>query len=287
MNFTSGTIFSVSWSYGGGVTPPIVPVGTSTYYFRSDMYNYNSTLIGYALEPTNTRNPTGVSMGVSASAFFGYRVWLLHQRGTLTELTSGVPVAVTSRIADGAGYQTAYWTPPETLMVLGYDHLVIVGYQSEDGASWNAKGSFISHTIMTNRLYASPWNFTTYTSLSALTATFRFGDTTTANSRIEGISFRVPLPQEIAMFYGTSGDFISMVLLPYTYLIGNLIYSLVFLLVGGSFYLKHKRFEVILVLIVLFGSFQGSMLLLPDVVYRIILVIVILVITIILYRLFR
>jgi hypothetical protein len=286
-NFTAGSIFAISWTYDSTI-PPIIPTGTTTLYFRGDIYSFNSTLTGYGLDITNTNLPTPATLALGiGSVYFGYRVWLLHQRGNMVELTSGAPVAVSSRLMDSAGYQSSYWTPQETIMVLGYDRFIVVTYISNDEVTWVPKVTSISHTFLTNKLYASPWNFTVYTSLVGATGTFVFGDSATANSRIEGVSFRVPLPQEIALFYGTSGDFIGMVLLPYTYLIGNLIYSLAFLLVGGSFYLKHKRWEVLLVLVVLFGSFQGSMLLLPDVVYRIILIIVILIITVVLYKLFR
>jgi hypothetical protein len=287
-NFTSGTVFAVSWTYNQALPPPIIPTsGTTTFYFRSDTYRFNASLAGYDLGLTNTNTVASVSEAGSGDTYFGFRVWILHQRGSLVELTSGVPVGVVSRVVDGAGYQSSYWTPSETSLVLGYDRLVVVTYQSDDGATWAAKVTSISHTLMSNRLYSSPWNFTVYTSLVSPTGTFSFGDSATANSRIEGVSLRVPLPQEMAIYYGTSGDFLNMVIFPYTYLIGNLIYSLVFLLIGGSFYLKNKKPEVLLILIVLFGSIQGSMFLLPSIVWRIVLIIIILVVTIVLYRLFR
>jgi hypothetical protein len=106
-------------------------------------------------------------------------------------------------------------------------------------------------------------------------------------SGISGLSFRTPTAQEIAIYYAGQGDWVRAVLYPYMIYAGESVYGLGFLFVGGVLYLRHKKWEVILVCLFLFGGTGGIGLFIPDAAYRLLYVVTAFALTWLLVRVFK
>lgn len=266
---------------------PIVIFDTTTFYFRSDNYQYNTSLMGYGLDLTNTNLQLTISDTATSSISYGFRVWLLRSSGRIVELTSGAPVAIVSRTSEGSGYQSATWTVPSTLTVLGMDRLLItISAEVDDSGSWITRATYLSNKLMTKQILSATWNFTLYTSLADSTGSFRFGSGT-YESKIEGVGFKVPVEQEVALFYAGQGDFVGAVLHPFIFWIGNLFYGLALLFAAGTVYLRYKKFEPVLILVILFGGGGSLGFLIPDVAYRLYYFLLLFVIAVVFWRVFK
>ena len=89
------------------------------------------------------------------------------------------------------------------------------------------------------------------------------------------------------MYQGSKGDLVAFALYPYMFWIGNIFYGLALLFFGGSMYLRYKRFEPVLILIVIFGGVGGLGFLIPVVAYRLFYFILLFIIAVVLWRLFK
>jgi hypothetical protein len=68
---------------------------------------------------------------------------------------------------------------------------------------------------------------------------------------------------------------------------GDAVYGLGFLFVGGVLYLRHKKWEVILVCLFLFGGAGGLGFLIPDIAYRLLYIVTALALTWLLIKVFK
>jgi hypothetical protein len=144
---------------------------------------------------------------------------------------------------------------------------------------------------MYTRIIASTWQFNLYTNKSLdgsgnTIATATWGDST-HQSGISGLSFKTPTPQEIAIYYAGRGDWIHAILYPYMIYAGEAVYGLGFLFVAGVLYLRHKKWEVILVCLFLFGGSTGLGFLIPDAAYRLLYIVVAFALTWLLVKVFK
>jgi hypothetical protein len=290
--FSDGTQFEVLWTFTYPYIPPVIIVGTNgTLYFRSDTFHTNN-VTGYGLHTENTATYTTISdVGAGdVDVSFGFRVWHVSTRGVQTELTDGVPIAVVTRSADGIGYQYGYWNCTEKTLTTGMDALKVIVYTRFDSGDWAALAVYITNLLMEKAIRASIWTFTVYTSrvynTSNTQAEFFFGSAD-YSSAISGIDFWHPTPQEIALALGLGGDWISMFLYPFMYLIGNIFYGAGLLFLAVLYYLRFKRWEPVLIVILLFGGGGIFGYLIPNVAYRLLYVVVLFVIATQIYRVFN
>ena len=239
----------------------IVPTQGATFYFRSDTATVNN-VSGYSLGTVESSQALNVSLTDitgNVQVSIGFRVYLLHQDGSLSEVTGGSPVGVVSLATDQAGYFNGTWLCPYTSLTLGFDALQINVYMSAGNNPWILEGQWITARLLNMALLNSSWYFNIY--LSKVTSnvtvgTFQFGSST-VQSCIYGIQFSQADVFNMMLYMLESGNFFSFILFPFTYLVGNLFYGLVLLLFTVPVYVKYRDLDIILLMLVLFGGAGG------------------------------
>lgn len=245
-------------------TTYIVGTSNNTLYFRSDVHTVNNVTAN-VLASINTNSADSYSNGQTGdyNISLGFRVWLVTAVGS-TELTSGTPAGIMQFFsANYSGYYNGYWTASEKSLMLGNNTIKVNTYIMWNSGSWQSIATHISQPIATTKILAQTWQFVirfdrTYVSATNTTYVyFRFGDTATANSRIEGIGLQEPTPTELQSFKLFSGDLIGFLFGGYAILGSTTIYVFLILIFTGSLYLRHKSSSVILMFLLLFGGPVG------------------------------
>ncbi len=262
------------------------------FYFLS----YTQTVLnttGYAVssQPGWTSGSAQQTFSGVGTVQYGFRAWLLHSDDTPATNIVGAddPAAILTRSTSGEGMQNSTVAVQGKQLVLGMNAIKVVLYVRFEGGDWLTMATFISNLLVEKAIVAGTWSFNLYTKVSNTTDTTAYaywGDQAKL-SGIGGVSFTHPLPQEKAISNGMQGNFIGMILFPFTYVVGDIFYAFVLLFVGGNLYLRHKRFEIIVIMLVLWGSTSGIGLLIPGEAFRVLYIILLLAIAVILYRLLR
>jgi hypothetical protein len=288
---SSSQLVFVSWKavYVEPIPPPILFPKGGYYYFITGTRTTNNVTgskldssSGFALS-TITRTNAG-----NCSVSYAFMVSIIKHDGSLVDVT-GI-TAIITRSDLGEGFQNGYATISYTTLALGYQALRVRLYICFDDGAWYASGDYVTEILVEKAVDTSTWNFTVYTKRSldanVTSAQFMFGDQS-HNSRIGNVAFIDPLAQEIALWKLQSGDIVGGVLYPFMLYTGNLIYGLGIMFVSGVLYLRHKKWEVILVCFLLYSGGSGIGYLIPDVAYRLVYIVIWFVLTIVLYRVFR
>lgn len=165
------------------------------FYMRSDQHTINNGTM-YKLMAAQTANTSMVSRYSldpenEYVGCWGIRVWKRSANGTETELTSGSPVAVVSRLS-GAGLQLANWTCPATSMN-STDSIVVRVYYGFDFYSYLQCAQFSTIQLNATSLCGQTWNVYYYTQRMYYTMTHRtyiyyYWDNN-CGSRIENVNY--------------------------------------------------------------------------------------------------
>jgi len=207
----------------------------ATWYFRADTHTVNG-ILGYRLDETASSSDAydSVSTEGASISYYGVRVWIVHSSGVLEELTSGQPVAIVSRNANGEGLQTATWNCPGYNNII--DAIMIKVYQRFGTDEWNLRATFITENETLIKLPEATWTFTYYTyreyiqSLdSTLSKLYWGGDYQT---KVQ-LQYTEPTIYELMLWKFSHRDIFGFVMLPFTYWLGFMAYGLVFLLPLG------------------------------------------------------
>ena len=293
----SWAVISTYWhdteAWDVSLNPAGAIISGITWYYRSNTITTNS-ITGFEMSDTmdNSLSYVSQNLGVSSDAIqFGFMAYMVNSRNVSVSLTGDVPTAIITRSIIGEGADSATVGISGSALVLGMNSIDVKLYIRLASSTWLLSGEFTSQRLMYTNLIGSSWQFNLYTKmeldvLNNTVASCYWGDTT-HNSGISGLSFQTPTPQQIAIFYAGRGDWIHAILYPYMIYAGDGVYGLGFLFVGGVLYLRHKKWEVILVCLFLFGGVGGVGLLIPDAAYRLLYVIVALALTWLLTRVFK
>lgn len=298
-----------SYSYSGGLLNVTgAPAGSTVIVYFYGGSSGTSTadyfFLGYTHSVLNvtgyaTSEQAGWSYASASQTFagagtveYGFRAWVLHSDSTSPEAIVGAsgPDAVLTRVAAGFGMQNASVYVSGKALVIGMNALKITMYTRFDGGDWMVLATFVSDLLIEKAIVAGNWTFNMYTTVSvgggSTVAAASWGDQTRI-SGIGGVVFTDPLPQEVALYKGLTGDWVGMILYPFLYIIGDIFYGILLLFVGGNLYLRHRRFEIIIIMLVLWGSTSGIGLLIPVEAFRVIYIIALLGIAALLYKTFR
>ncbi len=274
------------------------PVGaytTSTVNYRllSSTQTVNDET-GYILRDASASSNASATQNIAGSATvtFAYKAWLCYiDEDTPTLLTGISEVDFAARPSTGEGYQTANVTVTEQTLVAGYTNLKLAVYVKFDDGEYLPVAYFVSDQIIEKKLNAATWSFTLYTksvqNASGTYATAVWGSSA-AYSRLSGVAYTDLLPQEKGLITMATGEWVYGVFLPYAFLISYpILWGVTMLFLGAMVYGRYRRFEPVLVMGLLYGGSGGLGLLIPEVGYRLLYIIVVFVITVILYRVFR
>ena len=274
-------------------SPPGVIVSGVTWYYRSNTITTNS-ITGYELSASidNTLSSASQNLGVSSDPVqFGFLAYMVNSRNVSISLTGDVPTAIITRSTIGEAMDSATVTISERALTLGMNTINVKLYIRLGTSTWLLSAEYTTQRLMYTRLVAASWQFNLYTKTALdpsnnVVATAYWGDST-HQSGISGLSFQTPTAQETAIFYAGHGDWIHAILYPYMIYAGDAVYGLGFLFVGGVLYLRHKKWEVILVCLFLFGGAGGLGFLIPDIAYRLLYIVTALALTWLLIKVFK
>jgi hypothetical protein len=238
------------------------PTTTLNLFMRSDTYNY-SDISAYGLD--TDYNNTYVSIPVTstsdnATVTYGFRVYITSAQATYTELTSGIPAAQITVSSNFTGQISSSWTCPDTTVVLGSQVLKVALYAKVDNGSWTLQAIYITNPLMTKELMPATWAFTLQTTMTQLigntTSTVTFGDTN-HRSTVTGIVIVDPNYTDIQMWQWMRGDIVGLLLGSYLHVLGSTFYILIFLMIFGSLWLRHRSVSPIVFVVTILGGSGG------------------------------
>lgn len=271
------------------------PTETLALYMLADTYSYNN-ITGYGLATdynnTNLSIPTTTAT-TNATITYGFRVYTAASATVYTELTSGAP---TSEITI-SGNQTVQtrsgsWNCPDTTLTLGSKVLKIDLYAKINSGSYTLIATFLSNPLMTKELMPTTWtlslNLQATSITSNTTSTLTFGDST-YRSTITGISIVTPPYTDIQSWQWRQGDLIGLILGSYLHLLGAFFWVLVYLIIFGGLYFRHRTASPVVFIVILLGgggSF-GVWVLFPPIVAAIFSVFILFAIAAIIFKILR
>jgi len=236
----------------------------ATWYFRADTHTVNG-ILGYRLDKTASSSDTydSVSTDGASITYYGVRVWIVHSSGALEELTSGEPVAIVSRNQDGEGLQSATWNCPGYNNII--DAIMVKVYQRFGTEEWNLRATFITENNTLIKLPEATWTFTYYTKRNYMSeldsgvtvSTLYWGGNYETKVQLK---YAEPTPYELMLWKLWKGDILGFLILPYSWLLGFIAYSIVFLLpLGIVLYNRLEDATATLIALLLIGGFAGGL----------------------------
>ena len=261
----------------------------ATWYFRADTHTVNG-ILGYRLDETASSSDTydSVSTDGDIITYYGVRVWIVHEDGSLEELTDGEPVAIVSRSQDGEGLQSATWNCPGYGNIV--DAIMIKVYQRFGAGEWNLRATFITENNTLIKLPEATWTFTYYTRRMYIDATYSmlyWGGNYQTKVQLQ---ISEPAFYELMLWKLWKGDILGFLMLPYSWFLGFTAYSIVFLLpLGIVLYNRLEDATATLIALLLIGGFTGGLIgaLVPASGLRLCWILFVLGIAALLYRLIR
>ena len=235
---------------------------TLNLYMRSDLYNVSDvTAYGLDVDYTNSHVALPVTSSLpNASVTYGFRVYLVASSASSTELSSGSPVAPITVSGNFTGQLSSSWNFPGANVVLGEQALEVVVYAKINSGSWSAIASFVTNVLMTDELVASTWVFTLQLSMvqeaARTTCTVYFGDSSYRCS-VNGVTYAEPSFSDIQLWQWMNGDFIGLIVGGYVHVLGGFFYVLVYVMLFGSLWLRHRGLGPVVFLAVMLGGVGG------------------------------
>jgi hypothetical protein len=240
------------------VQAQIVETENLAYYLCNEEQTTNNAT-GYQLSTTNTAaNVTLTDTAEGSAVTWGFRVFVIHWNGALTELTNA-PVTV-SRDSDGAGMQNVSWNAPDYVFDFGYDALQIQLYVRFDSGAWVLKGTFLTDNLVYKSIVEQTWTFTLYTAAdfdgADITASCSFGDSTAA-SAVDNVGFIAPNQWDQQTYDMNQGNWLNFVFGSYEAQLGSATYVVLALIPSASLYLRYRSFGPVVFLFAIFGGSGG------------------------------
>ena len=233
-----------------------------TWYFRADTHTVND-ILAYRLDEASSSSYTYDSCSVSGSraSYYGVRVWVVDVNGGLEELTDGEPVAIVSRGDDGAGLQSATWNCPGYSNII--DAIMIKVYHRFGTTEWNLRATFITQNNTLIKLPEATWTFSYYTSRGydwvedKTIAKLYWGGNYQTKVQLQ---YTEPNTYEVMMWKLQNRDILGFIMAPYTWFLGFIAYSIVFLLpLGIVLYNRLEDATATLIALLLIGGFAGGL----------------------------
>ncbi len=236
------------------------------FYFRSDLWTVSDEL-GYKLMRSNTFGSTSVSVSLGAgddNIDVGVRVWTYDIFETATELTGGSPEAVVHLSSNSSGIEAfvGYFDCTNFLDII--DHLKVIIYAQADGGGYVSKAQFLSgsgdddikYYLDLGNATCAVYYYLNFTSEDSLD--IHFGDQESNNARML-LNCNKADPWRIADARLKRQDFFGFISVPWTWLLGNLFWSVLYLGMATLIIIRHGSYKMILLLSWILGG-SGSLL---------------------------
>jgi len=237
---------------------------TLNWYVRADTQTVNSQL-GYVVNRTQSSTERNVSATDSGdlTVYWSIRVFVRRRNNSTVELTTAYTDIYFTRLwsaGNASGLQSDTWTPPLTSVYIGSDAIVMNVYIQIGTGSWQQVAILITSQLDTNQILNSTWTVRLYTRrvyvAGVTTGYFYWGDSS-YESRIEDVQLRTLTPWERQIYHLTQQDFISFIVTPWTYFIGNLFYGVLLLFFVMTSYNKYEDVRPVIAWFWIFGGTGG------------------------------
>lgn len=240
---------------------------TENWWQRSDAHTVNGNL-GYVLNisRTYTAQTVDISAAGDSTAYWAYRIYILHNDNSTTELTSSYDLNV-SRASDGTGLQNTTWTPATTVLNLATEAIRMDLYMRIGAGAWTNKAFFLSSRLETKELQNGTWTLRLWTNRTYsggnTYAEFNWGSEA-YESRVENVRYAKLDPWETQDHWIRNADFFQFIVAPWTYYIGDAFWGFMLFFIAITTYNKFGDIRPVIVEFWLFGGTGGLLgLLLP------------------------
>lgn len=237
---------------------------TYTYWGSSWTHTVNSVL-GYTLNTTRGLNATSdyLTGDFDITGYAAVRLWLRTSSGA-TELTNGYQtINFTQTGGSYSGIQTAYLNLSETTAAINGTALEAGLYLRLGAGAWVKSFTLISYPFYATTLRNCTWTVNYWVRYLSLDLPFNFTQITTGfgNSTVYFSVSNIQLsrldPWSRADYELLSGDFVSWLLMPWIYLLGNVAWGFGVLFGEMTLYLKYESVKLPIVFLWLFGGSGG------------------------------
>jgi len=234
----------------------------ATWYFKADTHTVNG-ILGYRLDKASSSSTgyDGVLVEGAQIAYYGVRVWVVHENGALDELTDGQPVAIVSRNTNDEGLKSATWNCPGYNNII--DAIMIKVYQRFGTDEWDLRATFITENNLLIKLPEATWTFAYYTKreysapVDITTSEIYWGGN--YGTKVE-LKYVEPSTYEVMLWKLMKGDILGFVMLPYSWLLGFTAYAVAFLLPFAIvLYNRLEDVAATLIALLLIGGFAGGL----------------------------
>jgi hypothetical protein len=206
----ANTVPPEATSYVLDITAPAAPTGLTVHHWGpSIIYGSPTTetrylrgvaneatvngLTSYSLDTAQSATSGNWGPGNNLAIYLGMRVYKRTSAGVETEISSGL-VATVSRTAAGSGFQTATWTPPQTILGTG-DSIVIKVYGDTTANPTTLRATFTTTAMGPISLDSNQWTVQYWTRVAGQpNGSDWYWGTTTYDNHIEGFQYRTAVP---------------------------------------------------------------------------------------------
>lgn len=235
---------------------------THRFWFRGDTKTVNGVL-GYLVADNQSsivKNVYIYQPGIYTYTYVAVRVWLLQPANVTVELTDATYNINVTQWLELGQLKNVTWTSPLRSLVPGSDALQFNIYLKVGNGTWKHKATFVTEHLETDQIINSTWTFRLYIEKQILAGVtycyFRWGGSS-YQSRIDNVQLAKLNPWETMQYHLINADFISFLITPWTYFIGNLFYGFALLFIGVTTYNRYDDVRPVIVLFWIFGGTGG------------------------------
>jgi len=256
----------------------IVHAPTYTFYARSDTKTVNG-ILGYYLNDTQTASTKSVEASIAGAVapYYGVRIWRTESDNSSAELTTDYLSVY--RTGNTSGLQNMTWTPTLQPITYGFTALKVNVYiKMGTSGTWTLKATFTTMGLLGTSLEASTWTirlwtYRSYSTMHNSTTGMVYWGNTPYSTTIESIQVTSPTIWQVTNYGYQSGNLLSAIMTPYTFLLGELAYGLIALIIAVCIYNRTENVAyAIIVFILLNGLFVP---LIPSVALQLVYVVIV------------
>lgn len=265
-----GTVTLASFiPLANGTTPTpfvreTVPRSIADLYFRNEV-QVEDSLTSYVMNTTraDAQTYTNTSLTGNISVSWGFRTYV-YTSGSYLEFTNGVTTLGTinaggsSSITHLSNTSSTFTTP----LLFGHSQIVVRIYVNLNSTGWSLLAVFSSGPFYAKQIIASTYTLNLYvqrTYVASTTNEFIYWADPDTPSGMSNLVYRTPTATDWQSEYLGQSNFAMFVMIPYTLVLGNVFYGIIFLAVCFTLKLRYRSLSTVAIFVFLMAAcFAGG-----------------------------
>lgn len=241
-----------------------VPRSITDLYFRNEV-QVSDSLTSYVMNATraDTQTYTNTSMTGNVSVSWGFRAYA-YTSGSYLEFTDGVTTlgsinaGGSSSITHISNTSSTFTTP----LLFGHSQIVVRVYVNLNSTGWTLLAVFSSGPFYAKQIIASTYTFNLYvqrTYTASKTNGYIYWADLDYPSGLTNLVYRTPTATDWQSEYLGQSNFAMFIMIPYTLVLGNVFYGIIFLAVCFTLKLRYRSLSTVAIFVFLMAAcFAGG-----------------------------